>query len=132
MMVRRDVSERTVGFVESFHMYCEEIDWSWRIREAGWSIYTVPSAEIVHYGGESTKQVPARSVVNLWGSRARLYRKHHGRLTWTISRRLARLGLTRKAKQAEHPALCEANRTASAIWEPKHAPAPAPGEIVTG
>lgn len=132
MMVRRDVAEKTGGFDESFHMYCEEIDWSWRIREAGWSIYTVPAAEIVHYGGESTKQVPARSIINLWGSRARLYRKHHGRLTWTISRRLAQAGLARKAAQAEQPALCEAYRTAASFWEPTEALAPASGEIVTG
>ena len=42
MMVRADVAESTHGFDESFHMYCEEIDWSWRVREAGWEIYTVP------------------------------------------------------------------------------------------
>ena len=59
MMVRADVAESTHGFDESFHMFCEEIDWSWRVREAGWDIYAVPSAEVIHYGGESTSQVPA-------------------------------------------------------------------------
>ena len=132
MMVRRDVAEKTGGFDESFHMYCEEIDWSWRIREAGWSIYTVPAAEIVHYGGESTKQVPASSIVNLWESRARLYRKHHSRLTWAIARRLAQAGLVRKAEAAQQPALCDAYRTAAAFWQPEGGPAPAAGEIVTG
>jgi GT2 family glycosyltransferase len=132
MLVRRDVAEKTGGFDESFHMYCEEIDWSWRIREAGWSIYTVPAAEIVHYGGTSTKQVPARSIINLWSSRARLYRKHHSRWIWTIARRLASSGLVRKAAQAQRPELCEAYRTAASFWQPEATPATAPGEVVTG
>ena len=42
-------------------MYCEEIDWAWRIREAGWEIMVVPAAEIIHFGGESTSQIPAQS-----------------------------------------------------------------------
>ncbi|NJN54017.1 MAG: hypothetical protein HC804_04215 [Anaerolineae bacterium] len=64
MLVRAEVAEATKGFDENYHMYCEEIDWSWRVKAAGWKIYTVPTAEIVHYGGESTRQVPARSLVN--------------------------------------------------------------------
>lgn len=132
MMVRRDVAEKIGGFDEAFHMYCEEIDWSWRIREAGWSIYTVPAAEIVHYGGESTRQVPARSIIDLWRSRARLYRKHHGRFSWGIAWRLARVGLARQAAQAEQPALCEAYRTAATFWQLESGPASAPGEVVTG
>ncbi len=39
MLVRADVAERTTGFDEAFHMYCEEIDWSWRVRESGWEVY---------------------------------------------------------------------------------------------
>jgi GT2 family glycosyltransferase len=44
MMVRRSVAEATRGFDESYYMYCEEIDWSWRIRKAGWGICAVPQA----------------------------------------------------------------------------------------
>lgn len=116
MLVRRDVAERTDGFDESFHIYCEEIDWSWRIRNAGWAIYTVPDAEIVHYGGKSTRQVPASSIVNLWRSRSQLYHKHHGRLTLAVSRRLARAGLQRKAAQADAPELQAAYEKAAGFW----------------
>ena len=118
MMVRRDVAEKTGGFDESFHMYCEEIDWSWRIRNAGWAIYSVPSAEIVHYSGESTKQVPARSIVNLWSSRARLYRKHHGKLRWHLARRLAAAGLRRLAARTPNPAIRDAYLEAAQRWQP--------------
>jgi GT2 family glycosyltransferase len=116
MMVRRDVAESTRGFDESFYMYCEEIDWSWRIHEAGWDVVTVPSAEIVHYGGESTKQIHAESIVNLWQSRARFYRKYHGRARLMLSRRIARAGLTRKAAREDLPELKEAYEQAAQAW----------------
>jgi N-acetylglucosaminyl-diphospho-decaprenol L-rhamnosyltransferase len=131
MMVRRDVAEKTGGFDESFHMYCEEIDWCWRIRNAGWSIYTVPAAEIVHYSGESTKQVPARSIVNLWSSRARLYRKHRNGFRWQIARRLASAGLRRKAALAPTAALQEAYLNAAERWQPEAPVSHPPGDVVT-
>lgn len=116
MLVRRDVAEATGGFDESFYMYCEEIDWSWRIRQAGWAIYTVPQAEIVHYGGESTKQVPAESIVNLWGSRARLYCRYHGRLKFACARWMVRRAMQRKAKNAANRDLEKAYLRAAEIW----------------
>lgn len=116
MMVRRDVAVATEGFDESYYMYCEEIDWCWRIRQAGWKIYTVPSAEIVHFGGESTRQVPANSIVNLWRSRAQLYGRLHGRLTLAAARRLAQVGLARKAARTQDLALRQAYQAAAAVW----------------
>ena len=117
MLVRRDVAEATGGFDESFHMYCEEIDWCWRIQRAGWSIYTVPQAEIVHYGGESTKQVPARSIIDLWGSRAHLYRRHHGRVKFAIARRLVNMGMQRKANKTKIAEIQQAYLEAAQIWQ---------------
>ncbi len=117
MLVRRDVAEATAGFDEAFHMYCEEIDWSWRIREAGWAIYTVPSAEVVHFGGESTKQIPARSIINLWGSRAQLYHKHYGPWRRKLAAWLAALGLRRHAAATRDRSLKEAYEHAAALWD---------------
>jgi len=116
MMVRRDVAEATGGFDESFHMYCEEIDWCWRIRRAGWDIYTVPQAEVVHYSGVSTRQVPAKSIVDLWGSRAQLYRRHHGRVKNALARSIVKKGLGRKARRTDSPELKQAYQQAAAIW----------------
>jgi GT2 family glycosyltransferase len=116
MLVRRDVAEATNGFDEALHMYCEEIDWCWRIRQAGWSILTVPAAEIVHFGGVSSKQAPAHSIVNLWSSRAQLYRKHHNRAMLAMASRLAQAGLKRKAARAANPDLRNAYLQAAAAW----------------
>ncbi|MCA9935478.1 MAG: glycosyltransferase family 2 protein [Ardenticatenaceae bacterium] len=116
MMVRAAVAETTHGFDESFHMYCEEIDWSWRVRQAGWKIYAVPAAEVVHFGGESTRQIPAQSVINLWRSRAQLYHRHHNPLTRAMAARLVRLGMAKKAAQTSDPDLKRAYQEVVQIW----------------
>lgn len=116
MLVRQDVAEATGGFDEDFFMYCEEIDWCWRVRKAGWEIYTVPEAEIVHYGGAATKQIAAQSLINLWRSRAQFYRRHYSRLIYSISQRLVWLGMERRARQTRDPELKDAYQEIVAIW----------------
>lgn len=117
MLVRAEVVVATKGFDESYHMYCEEIDWSWRVQLAGWKIYAVPAAEIVHYVGESTRQVPARSIIHLWRSRAQLYQQHHGRIRWAIARRLVVRGMQRKAAQTGDAELKRAYEEVIRIWQ---------------
>ena len=56
LMFRREVYEKTGGLDESYFMYGEDIDFSWRIRLAGWKNYYLPETRIVHYKGESTKR----------------------------------------------------------------------------
>ncbi len=116
MMVRAAVAETTKGFDETFHMYCEEIDWSWRVREAGWKIYAVPAAEVVHYGGESTRQIPAQSIISLWRSRAKLYRRHHGSLVQFLARHLVKLGMRKKAAKTTDPEIKRAYLEVVRIW----------------
>lgn len=101
MMLRRDLIEETGIFDEQFYMYCEEVDWSMRIHEAGWEIYAVPQAHITHLEGKSANQIRAQSVINLWSSRLRLYTKHYPPLKLAIARLLVKLGMERKIRQAE-------------------------------
>lgn len=117
MMVRRDVAEVTKGFDEEFFLYCEELDWCWRIRQAGWEIYTVPAAEVVHFGGESTSQIKAKSLVDLWTSREQFYRRHYGRLTNSLARLIVQTGMKKKAAQAAEPSLAHAYQQIISIWK---------------
>ncbi|RMF82308.1 MAG: glycosyltransferase family 2 protein [Chloroflexi bacterium] len=99
MMIKREVIAATGMFDEQFFMYCEEIDWAWRIRKAGWGAKCVPSAQVVHLGGQSTSQVRPESLVNLWTSRLRLYRKHHPRWKVFVARFMIWLGMRLKIRQ---------------------------------
>jgi len=94
MFMRREAIEQTGLFDEQFFMYCEEIDWSLRIRAAGWKIFCQPNARVVHLAGQSTKQIRVESLINLWRSRLRLYAKHYRPLKYGLARRLIWLGAT--------------------------------------
>lgn len=96
MMVKSDVA-REVGLLdESFFMYCEEVDWAWRIRQAGWRILCVPKAHVTHLGGDSSSQARPQSVLNLWKSRLLYYDKHYPRWKRWMARRLIIQGMRRK------------------------------------
>jgi N-acetylglucosaminyl-diphospho-decaprenol L-rhamnosyltransferase len=100
MMIRREAILQTGLFDEQYFMYCEEIDWSIRIRRAGWEIYSVPAAHVTHLVGQSTGQIRPQSVVNLWRSRFRLYQKHYSPLKCALARVIVRRGMRRQITQA--------------------------------
>jgi GT2 family glycosyltransferase len=93
LLLRREVIEQTGGFDLDYRMYVEEIDWCMRITRAGWEIYCVPQAEVIHYEGQSTRQVRPQMVVALWRSRYILFRKHYSRLFCWLVRRVVRAGM---------------------------------------
>jgi hypothetical protein len=98
-MLRREVILQTGMFDEQFFMYCEEIDWAWRIERAGWLAKCVPAAHVTHLEGRSTQQVRPQSVINLWTSRLHLFRKHYPRWKLWIARQMIAIGMTRKARR---------------------------------
>ncbi|OQY96818.1 MAG: hypothetical protein B6D37_00720 [Sphingobacteriales bacterium UTBCD1] len=56
MMVKKEVLEKTGGFDEIFFMYGEDVDLSYRIREAGYKNYYFSGSSIIHFKGESTRK----------------------------------------------------------------------------
>jgi hypothetical protein len=103
MMVRGTTLAQVIGFDERFFMYCEEVDLCWLIKAAGWQVYCVPQAEIVHLVAQSTRQFRDSMFVALWRSRFLMFRKHHGTIFCRAARWLVHLGLwveTRRAKAA--------------------------------
>lgn len=100
MMLRSEVIQQTGMFDERYFMYCEEIDWSFRIRARGWEIYTIPAARVTHLAGQSTRQIRPQSVINLWKSRILLFQNHYSPAKRWLARRIIRLGMWRKIYQA--------------------------------
>ncbi|MCE2490702.1 MAG: glycosyltransferase family 2 protein, partial [Anaerolineae bacterium] len=112
MMLRREVIETTGMFDENFALYCEEIDWAWRIRKAGWQAFCVPAARVTHLDGRSSAQARPESVLKLWRSRAGLFRKHYPQWREHVARRLIIKGLRRRLQNHErNPELREVYRT---------------------
>ena len=50
-LVRREAAESVGLFDEDFFLFSEETDWLYRFHQAGWQVWFVPDAEVVHVGG---------------------------------------------------------------------------------
>jgi N-acetylglucosaminyl-diphospho-decaprenol L-rhamnosyltransferase len=116
MMVRAEAVAQVGLLDEGYRMYCEEIDWCWRMRRAGWRALCVPAAHVIHHAGRSTGQVPIPSFVNLWTSRAQLYARHHGPLTRRLAQALVRAGVRRRMRGAS-PEMTAACQQVIQAWE---------------
>jgi GT2 family glycosyltransferase len=78
IIVRRKVLD-TVGLLDSnIFLFYEDVDWCYRIHKAGWQIYYVAPAQIMHYGGQSTAQIGLRMQLEDSWSTYYYFRKHHG------------------------------------------------------
>ncbi len=78
LLLRRAALDEVGGFDERFFMYSEEMDLCYRLRQAGYEIWFVPRAEVMHHEAASSSQVLFRRNVNFHESRYRFFRKHHG------------------------------------------------------
>ena len=67
-------------------MFNEESDWMYRFRDAGWSAWFFPGAEVVHVGGGSTRREWGRMFATQVQSHVRFVRKHHGNRAAALTR----------------------------------------------
>lgn len=111
MMLRREVIEQTGMFDESFFMYGEEVDWAWRIQRAGWQARCVPEAHVVHLSGKSTGQAKARSLINLWASRLKLFDRYYPAWKRWLARKMIIVGMGRKIASAQTDEMRQAYTT---------------------
>lgn len=93
MLIRRATLDE-VGLLDpSYWMYAEEVDWCRRAKAAGWAIWQVPQAQVVHWGGASSQQFRGRSLIALHRSRLQFFTRWEDAPTVTLHRVLFRLGM---------------------------------------
>ena len=78
LMVRREAIAWVGGLDEGFFMYSEEMDWCYRLKQAGWLVVYLPAAQVIHYGGQSSRQVVADQHIYFQRSKIRFFKKHRG------------------------------------------------------
>lgn len=101
LMVRAETASQVGLLDESFFIYAEEVDWCMRIKRAGWQIWCVPEANIIHHEARSTRQFRERMFVELWKARFTLFEKHYSRLWNSAARALVRAGMRRAIRLAQ-------------------------------
>lgn len=126
MMIRRDALEHVGVLDERFFMYCEEVDWCIRAWKAGWGVFQVPRAKIVHHSGQSSAQFREAMLVELHRSRYILFKKHYSPAFVHAHRTITRAGLEKETLRSRvlamqgkisHAELLARLRAYKAIWD---------------
>jgi GT2 family glycosyltransferase len=78
MLMRAETLTKTGLLDETFFMYGEDIDLSYRVTLSGYRNYYVPE-KIIHYKGESTKKDSIRYVKIFYEAMYIFFRKHYPR-----------------------------------------------------
>lgn len=91
MLVRREALDAVGPMDERFFLYFEDVDWCYRMWEAGWEVHFLPEVRLVHGFQRSSTKV-SRSLVHhvrsflgfydKWG--ALVYTARHLRDSWSL------------------------------------------------
>lgn len=76
LMTRKEVLDKIGLLDETFFMYGEDIDFSYRILQGGYKNYYLPATRIIHYKGESTKKGSLNYVYTFYNAMAIFTQKH--------------------------------------------------------
>ena len=93
MFLRKKALDKTGLLDESFFMYGEDIDLSYRIRQAGYKNYYYPGTTIIHYKGESTKKGSINYVMVFYKAMIIFARKHFSKKNARIFSTLINLAI---------------------------------------
>jgi GT2 family glycosyltransferase len=80
MLVRSEVLERVGLLDEAFFMYGEDLDWAFRIKQAGWRVLYNGRVDVLHYKRQSSKQ-NRRAAIEFYRSMLIFFRKHYAAVT---------------------------------------------------
>jgi N-acetylglucosaminyl-diphospho-decaprenol L-rhamnosyltransferase len=84
MMIPKLVLDKTGGFDETFFMYGEDIDLSYRIQQAGYINYYFPVTTIIHFKGESTQKKSKEYTQYFYGAMLLFVKKHYGQVQFFL------------------------------------------------
>ncbi len=76
MLLRKTVLDEIGLLDETFFMYGEDIDLSYRVIKAGYKNYYFPDTRIIHYKGESTKKSSVNYVLVFYNAMVIFAKKH--------------------------------------------------------
>ncbi len=77
MILPRHVIDEVGDLDETFFMYGEDLDWCYRIKEAGYKIIYYPKAYIVHHKGASSKKKRVKTIYEFHRAMILFYNKHY-------------------------------------------------------
>jgi len=100
MMMRKTALDKVGLLDETFFMYGEDIDLSYRILLGGYKNYYFADSEIIHYKGESTKKSSANYVFVFYRAMIIFAKKHFAQNNAALFSLLINLGIYLRASGA--------------------------------
>lgn len=97
MLLRKSVLDKIGLLDETFFMYGEDIDLSYRISLAGYNNYYYPETTIIHYKGESTKKGSVNYVLIFYNAMIIFAKKHFSKKRATIFSALINIAIYLRA-----------------------------------
>ena len=79
MLISRPAFEQVGRLDEGFYWGSEDVDYCYRMHQAGWEVLYPPEASIPHAVGRSTDQVQIPTIIRTHRSMQRLFAKHLAR-----------------------------------------------------
>jgi N-acetylglucosaminyl-diphospho-decaprenol L-rhamnosyltransferase len=80
MQVRKDAIAKVGLMDEAYFMYAEDIDWCFRIKEAGWKVWYYAPV-IVHHIKRAASSKSSKAQFEFWRAMLIFYRKHYRKST---------------------------------------------------
>ncbi len=95
MMVRREAIAQVGLLDEAFWMYGEDIDWAFRIKQAGWKVLYYPKVTVLHVKRAASRLNP-RARLEFQRASLIFYRKHYAATTPRLLHLAVLMGLLLK------------------------------------
>ena len=77
LMMKKEIVDKIGGFDEKIFMYYDEVDYCYRIRKSGYSIYYYPEAEIIHLWQKSSQSGREGPILANFIGLKYFYKKHY-------------------------------------------------------
>jgi GT2 family glycosyltransferase len=61
LMIKKEIIDKIGLLDERYFIYYEEVDFCYRAKKAGYKIFFIPYAEMIHYGGKSSEKIPVKT-----------------------------------------------------------------------
>jgi len=90
-LVRKEAIEEIGLMDDTYFVYGDDIDWCYRFKKGNWRIMFTPDAEIVHYGGQTTKKMTRKFLLQLLGSKLIFMKLQRSKLIFPCVRFLVAL-----------------------------------------
>lgn len=77
LMMKKEVIDKIGLLDETFFMYGEEMDWCMRAKKAGYAVRYCPVGTIIHYKGESSRQLGIKATYEFYRAMFIFYNKYN-------------------------------------------------------